>query len=151
MRGLLLSQKRAQAALTELRRANHPDCILCASTDRFGLRLKFNMGDDGTVVAHVNCGEIYQGYSGLLHGGIMSLLLDGAMTNCLFAAGKIALTAEMTIRYCKPAAADMPVQLKARIRRSRPPLHLVEAELLQSGEIIARAIGKFMDRPEPAA
>jgi acyl-coenzyme A thioesterase PaaI-like protein len=41
-------------------------------------------------------------YTGLLHGGMTSTLLDAAMTHCLFMQGVQALTAELTVDSFHP-------------------------------------------------
>jgi acyl-coenzyme A thioesterase PaaI-like protein len=35
----------------------------------------------------------------MLHGGVISSILDGTMTNCLFAHGTVAVTAELRVRF----------------------------------------------------
>jgi acyl-coenzyme A thioesterase PaaI-like protein len=59
-----------------------------------GLNLSFHVCRDGRVEGRFRCGYAYQGYTGLLHGGVISSILDGAMTNCLFSSGKTAVTAK---------------------------------------------------------
>jgi len=136
----------AAEKLATLRKINHPECILCGQDDRLGLGLNFTVTDDGSVTTDADCDEFFQSYSGQLHGGILALLLDGAMTNCLFAVGVTAVTGELAIRYLHPVTAGKPVKLTARLKKTRPPLYLVEAELCQDGETAARASGKFIER-----
>ena len=81
----------------------------------------------------------------MLHGGVISALLDGAMTNCLFARGIVALTAELVVRFRHPVAINAPVSVIGRITRSASPLHMLEAEIRQRGEIMAVGKGKFME------
>jgi acyl-coenzyme A thioesterase PaaI-like protein len=69
-----------------------------------GLRLKCRLSADGSVQATFDCNGTYEGYANILHGGVASALLDGAMTNCLFAHGHPGVTAEITVR-CAPSAA----------------------------------------------
>jgi uncharacterized protein (TIGR00369 family) len=133
-----------ETPLEQLRRRKHPNCILCGGKDCLGLGLEFTATDDGGVSAVVKCDELLQSYTGVLHGGIIALLLDGAMTNCLFAAGVAAVTGEMNIRYLHSAAVDRPMHLTARVTRSRPPLYFVESEASQDGAVVARASAKFM-------
>jgi len=130
--------------IERLRRRNHPECILCDGNNGLGLDVGFTVTDDGAVTALVTCGASHQGYTGILHGGIMALLLDGAMTNCLFARGVTAMTAEMNIRYLRAAKVDKPMRLTARIVHTRLPLYILQAEVFQEGEPVARASGKFM-------
>jgi acyl-coenzyme A thioesterase PaaI-like protein len=80
---------------------------------------------------------------------MVSTLLDAAMTNCLFAHGFAAVTAELTVRFLRPVAADRPVTANARIEKSWRRLHLLAAELRQDGKLMATAIAKFVAHPTP--
>ena len=123
----------------------HGQCVVCGSNNRQGLRLKFVACPDGSVRAVFPCQSIFQGYDGLLHGGIISCLLDGAMTNCLFSKGIAATTGDLAVRFLHPVAIETPATVTAKVTRSRSPLHIVEAELAQSGRLLVRASGKFME------
>ena len=142
-----VTTKAAQAVLEHTRQAAHPLCIVCGRSDECGLGLRFLLRDDGGVEASFECEARFQGYEGILHGGVTSSLLDGAMTNCLFAHGIKAVTAEMTVRFRHPVELDTPAVVRARIDRVQLPLYIVEAEILQGGQVKARAVGKFMARP----
>jgi uncharacterized protein (TIGR00369 family) len=112
------------------------------------MKLPFRILKDGSVTSRFFCDHFLQGYPGLLHGGVIAAMLDGTMTNCLFAHGKTAVTASLTVRFLHPVTADQTATLRARIKRSNPPLHLMEAELLQGKKIVAQATAKFMECPE---
>ena len=136
----------AQHVLERTQRAEHPFCIVCGRANGCGLGLRFSLRDDGGVEARFECKARFQGYEGLLHGGVTSLLLDGAMTNCLFARGIVAVTAEITVRFRHPIALDEPLVVQAHIIRSQAPLHIAEAHIVQAGEVKATGTGKFMER-----
>ena len=68
------------------------------------------------------------------------------MTNCLFAHGIVAVTAELSVRFRDPVRTDAFSRITARITRFSSPLHVGEAELEQEGRVKARAAGKFMER-----
>lgn len=110
------------------------------------MNLHFLLCEDGAVEAVFECKTRFQGYEGLLHGGIVSSLLDGAMTNCLFAHGIAAVTAEMTVRFRHPLVIDVPLIVRGYIARSQTPLHIVEARIIQDEQVKAKAVGKFMER-----
>jgi hypothetical protein len=42
---------------------------------------------------------------------------------------------------------DEPAVMRASISRSQARLHIVEAQIVQDGQVKAKAIGKFMERP----
>jgi acyl-coenzyme A thioesterase PaaI-like protein len=83
---------------------------------------------------------------GVLHGGMIASLLDGAMTNCLFAHGCSAMTAELKIRYRHPVAIDVPVQVCASLVGSVHSLHQLNAQLTQQDGVKVTTTGKFMRR-----
>jgi acyl-coenzyme A thioesterase PaaI-like protein len=112
--------------------------------------LEFAVHDDGSVTAAFLGHPALEGFEGFLHGGMIASLLDGAMTNCLFAHGHVAMTAELKVRYRKPVVIGEEMLLRAWITRSQPPLHLLEAELKQDGCTKAIASAKFMERNERA-
>jgi len=144
-----------RARLWSRRGLRSPACLaLCprhhkhgAETSQFGLQLEFTVSEDGGVQAAFDCSKTFQGYGGLLHGGVISSLLDGAMTNCLFAHGQQGITGELKVRFRHPVVTDRPAIVRAWIERSIPPFHVLQAELIQDEWVKARATGKFVERP----
>lgn len=142
-----MTTKPNHALLAETRRSAHPRCVVCGSDHAYGFGLQFEVQSDGSVETELDCDPTLQGYEGILHGGITSALLDGAMTNCLFARGVQAVTGEMTIRFRHPIRLDDSILVRSWARRIEPPLHEVEAEIVQQGHVKAKAVGRFVDRP----
>ena len=134
----------AQKAPCAIRDLTHANCVVCGSSNTLGLRLEFTEAADGSVSASCDCNRVLEGYPDILHGGVVSSLLDGAMTNCLFAHGHPSVTAELTVRFRHPVKIDTPATVRAWIERCSPPLHVLRAELVQKGQIKATACGKFM-------
>jgi len=130
----------------KVRSEAHPNCIVCSANHESGLHLKFTLLEDSSVQAAFDCGEAFQGYPGLLHGGVISSLLDGAMTNCLFAHGRQGVTGELKVRFRHSVVTDRPAIVRAWIDRSIPPFHVLQAELIQDEWIKAKATGKFVER-----
>jgi len=128
----------------------HPNCIVCSPASAKGLHLKFEATSDNGVKALFECDKTYEGYTGILHGGVISLILDGAMGNCMFRRGQTAVTVEMTTRFKYPVEINKTAMVTARITRSAHPLYLLEAEIKQEGQVKATAKGKFYDQPELA-
>ena len=125
----------------------HPNCVLCSSSNEGGMRLDFDETDAGGVAATFNCDSRFEGYSGVLHGGIVASLLDSAMTNCLFAHGRSAVTLRLTVRYRHPVLTKKLVTVQASCERSSPPRHVLTAEIVQDGQIKATADGRFLEQP----
>lgn len=125
----------------------HCNCVVCAQRNAGGLRLQFHQAAGGVVAASFDCGRQFEGYEGMIHGGVISSLLDGAMTNCLFAKGIVAFTAELKVRFKRPVRIGLPATVKAVVDDSVGALHVVKATLLQEGKVKATGTGKFLEPP----
>lgn len=126
----------------------HPNCVVCSLANNRGLQLDFISGDDGSITATFSCDETLEGYRGIMHGGMISSVLDGAMTHCMFAHGKTAVTAEISTRFRHPILVQQVATVSAQIKRSSHPLYLLKARIVQAGQIKATATGKFLDQPQ---
>jgi uncharacterized protein (TIGR00369 family) len=127
-----------------LRATAHPGCIACSTGRPHGLGLEFHDVGDGHVRADFACPASFEGYPGLLHGGIIATVLDAAMTNCLFALGHRAVTAELSIRYRAPVQLGRTAVVEAQTTRDLFPLFIMEATISQAGESKATATAKFI-------
>lgn len=119
--------------------------MVCSLSNPLGLGLKFTFEEDGSVTATFLGHPALEGFPGMLHGGVIASLLDGAMTNCLFARGCAAMTGELNVRYQEPVLIGEEMHIRAWITRSLPPWHLLAAELKQGGCVKAAATGKFVE------
>jgi len=131
---------------TELSRRCHPACLVCANDRPDGLALRFELQADGSVAAEFGCGAVFQGYPDRLHGGVVAMLLDAAMTHCLFARNVAGLTAKLSIRYRRGVMVGMPAVVRARVVDADSPLYYLEAEIVQGEDVCAAAKGTFWDR-----
>ena len=113
-----------------------------------GLALRYTPEPDGGVSACFLGNSALEGYPGLLHGGVVAALLDGAMTNCLFAQGRRALTVELNVRYHSGVASAEELLLQAWPESSAHGLFRLRAEITQGGAVKASATGKFMSSRE---
>lgn len=131
---------------TSLRARLHPHCVVCSPDHPCGLCLHFRAGADDTVVAEFELDQAVEGYVGWPHGGITSAVLDGAMTNWLFAHGLTGVTAELNVRFRHPIILEEPAKVMARLKTASHPLYELEACITQNGQLKARATGRFMHK-----
>lgn len=129
----------------DLSRRCHPACLVCGNDRPDGLALRFDQQADGGVAAEFDCSAVFQGYPDRLHGGVVAMLMDAAMTHCLFARGIAGLTAKLSIRYHRAVMLGVPAVVRARVVDSESPLYYLESELVQDGELCAAAKGTFWD------
>jgi len=136
-----------KSKLTNIRKQLHPNCIVCSRSNIRGLQLEFDLCEDGSVTSDFKLDETLEGYPGIPHGGVISSVFDGAMGNCLFAQGCTPVTARLNIRFRHPIAMHQPATVTARIDKSSDSLYVLEADIIQNGQIKATAEGKFVDHP----
>lgn len=136
----------ASVCLPVVRQESHPDCFVCGPANGHGLGLEFRVIPDGSVEATFPCQPIFAGYPGMLHGGIICTLLDGAMTNCLFAQGFVAVTVDMNVRFRHPVTVSLPAIVRAWLESEGSPVHRLAAEVLQGEQIVATASARFIDK-----
>jgi uncharacterized protein (TIGR00369 family) len=133
--------------LTNMRKCLHPNCVVCSRSNTRGLQLEFDLCEDGSVTSEFEFDETLEGYPGTLHGGIIASIFDGAMGNCLFAQGCTPVTAELNIRFRHPVAMHKSATVSTRIVKSSNSLYVLEAEIIQNGQIKATGEGKFINHP----
>jgi acyl-coenzyme A thioesterase PaaI-like protein len=98
------------------------------------------------VEATFVCQRVLEGYPHVLHGGVICALLDGAMTNCIFATGSAAVTGDLHVRFQQPVSASGSATVRAWIEAASPPLYKLAAQLEQGGEIKATAKARFVEK-----
>lgn len=123
-------------------RQSHAHCMVCGCRENNpdSLELVFSRHLDGSVSAPFVVGPKHQGYSGLLHGGMTSTLLDAAMTHCLFMQGIKALTAELTVRFLAPIRLGQTLTVCARLLGQRRGIYQLEAWLFSGSSIAEQPI-----------
>jgi len=132
--------------LKNTRRWRHPRCVVCGQENKNGLGMEFHLLSDGSVESDFLAPDTCEGYEDILHGGVISSIMDGAMTNCLFARGFYAVTAELNIRFRHELHLKKPIRVRAWIVRESPPVYVLESEIRQDSLVKAYATGKFMKK-----
>jgi uncharacterized protein (TIGR00369 family) len=135
----------AQAHLAVMSRKHHPHCVVCWDRHPFGLKVDYRVTGEHTVEGRFECGHSYEGYSNVVHGGIVSSLLDGAMVSCLLAKGLEAYTVELRVRYRSAVETGVPVTIRGEWLRSESSIHLLQATIEQNGKACASARAKFLE------
>lgn len=128
-----------------------PRCFACGPENPIGLRLHFEEKDGG-VEALFKPTRDHEGWTGLIHGGIVSTLLDEAMAYALYFAGLAGLTARMEARFRRAIAPGEELRVCARITDARRGVVDAEAFLTRSdGVVVAEATARFMSLERASA
>ena len=122
---------------------DYPNCFICGKDNPIGLKIEFEM-KDGKATAEYTPIRHFEGYKDVLHGGIISSLLDEVMAYAVFSQGFVAVTTHMEVKFRKAAKIGEKLLLEGNIVGNRGKLIRVEGKILnQEGQIIATGKGKF--------
>lgn len=127
-------------------------CFACGSENPGGLHLVFESGGRGVRVFFTP-ERRHQGYKGVVHGGIISTILDEAMAHAAIRAGHWPVTAEITVRFKSAIPVGQKVVAEGWIEegpdnRKRRLLEAAsELKTYPEGALVAAARAKLM-RPE---
>lgn len=125
-------------------------CFACGKNNPDGLKLIFDYPGPGRCRAEFVPSAKFQGWQGVLHGGIVSTLLDEALAHALGGAergggGSGAVTAELKVRFKKPVPVGSKLILTGRVLGTKGRVAEAESEIAdEQGNILASAAGKLV-------
>lgn len=127
---------------------NSRHCFICGLENERGLGMSFYEPGPGEVTAEVIIPEHYQGYPGVVHGGITAAMLDEVLGRAAMADdhNHFRVTAKMEINYRKPVPVGEPLTLHGTLVKQRGQIAFARAELrLPDGSVGAEAEGVLAD------
>ncbi len=129
--------------LMEEKILNH--CFVCGPSNTTGLQLDILYGD-GEARAEFLPDARWEGYPGVVHGGLLSAMLDDLMCHAFYSASQqLAVTATMEVRFRHPARIGSRLYCNARTGKRHGRLMDTEGEIRdQDGWLIATAKSRLM-------
>jgi len=89
--------------------------------------MSFTPDSSGVVRARFAVPARYQSWAGVVHGGIVALLLDEAVGWAAWHAGRPGVTGRLEVRYRQPLEVGEEVEICGRVDRTRRSLAYVSA------------------------
>lgn len=119
-------------------------CFACGRRNLSGLGLDFRH-DAGRVTASFTPSKAHQGFKDIVHGGIITTVLDEAMMKAVLARGIEAVTAEITVRFKRPLHVGDLSTIEATITTMGHRLIRAAAQMKGPGDgLIAEAEAKLL-------
>ncbi|MEW6162654.1 MAG: PaaI family thioesterase [Nitrospirota bacterium] len=119
-------------------------CFVCGEKNPYGLNLKFSL-HEGKALAEFIPQKTHQGYKNIVHGGIISTLIDEAMVKVALMQGMPAITAEITVRFKKPLIVGERVIIEAIITNMDKRIIETSARIKKTDEtLIAEGHAKLL-------
>lgn len=121
-------------------------CFVCGRRNSQGLQITFQKREPGTCSTVWTAGPAHQGYAGIVHGGILSTLLDEVMAHAVIASGVQVVTADIRVRFLRPAPVGFPLTIAGNRTGGRNHLHLAKGVVMMpDGTVLAEAEGRFAE------
>lgn len=121
-------------------------CFVCGQDNPTGLHIRF-FTDGEVAYGEYMSPAGYQGYEGILHGGILSTLLDEVMAKALAVQGITAVTGKLDVRFRKAAPTGEKLLIKGWVKSQKIGSYKVASEITsEEGQVLAEAEGLFFPR-----
>lgn len=120
-------------------------CFACGKGNPIGLKLDFRFEGE-EYVTEFEVRPEYQGWMGIVHGGLLATVLDETMARLLWEKELNAITGRLNVRYHDRLSVGESVTVRARITKQRSPLIETSAEAAKAdGTVVAEATAVSME------
>ena len=132
---------------------NSRHCFVCGVANPIGLKLRFVKTAPGEVTADYTAPEHFQGYPGVVHGGIVTAMLDeiAGRAQMVGEPPRFMYTARLEIRFRKNVPVGEPLRLVGRAGKNRSRTAAATSQIFgQDGSLLAEAEALLVDVPAGA-
>lgn len=133
---------------------NAASCFVCGRDNSVGLHLSFYDDGEDTVSSSFTLDERFQGYPGIVHGGILASVLDEVVGRVAMIGDhhRFMMTVTMKVSYRLPVEINTPLQAVGRIVKIRGRIGKAEGHIrLPDGSIGCEAELTLADMPQEIA
>lgn len=125
-------------------------CFVCGRENPVGLKMDFYLTAPGEVQANITVPAQYEGYPGVVHGGIIAAILDetGGRSH-MEDPTRFMVTAQLNVRYRKPVPIGTPLVVVGLAGERRGRVSNAKSEIRNmDGDVLAEAELVLVDIPE---
>lgn len=122
-----------------IRQPNSDHCFVCGRQNPHGLYMTFYDNGRNEVISEYIVGDAYQGYPGVVHGGIVAAMLDEVVARVSMIGDHhhFMMSVKLEVKYRHPIPTDTPLKIVGRIVKLRGRLGKAVGEILLPDGIIA--------------
>ena len=125
-------------------KAFHENCFACGKNSQIGLKLSFKLLENKTLFGTFTMRDDYKGYDDILHGGIISTILDSSMVNLFHLKNGLELkTAKLNLRFIKSIPLTGTMNIYAVADDDFRHFYKAKSKIVINGEVFAEAEGYF--------
>jgi acyl-coenzyme A thioesterase PaaI-like protein len=134
-----------------VKQPNSRYCFVCGRENPYGLKLEFFEPAPGEVVVETIVPDQYQGYPGVVHGGIVAAMLD-EVTGRVHMGGdppRFMFTARLSIRYRKNVPTGQLLRIVGRAGKSKERSAVAFGQIFgPDGGLLAEADALLVNVPD---
>ena len=117
-------------------------CFACGSKNPIGLRLKFDKRGEKAYTEFC-AGSEHQGYQGMMHGGLVTTLIDEAMAYCMQFKEIKAVTGKLELRFRHPVPIGEKLVIGAGVLEERKKWVRLWGKIEHGDSLLAEGEGLF--------
>ncbi|HXO66839.1 MAG TPA: PaaI family thioesterase [Candidatus Dormibacteraeota bacterium] len=123
-------------------------CFVCGGKNPGGLGLVYRQEGDAIVTEFTGRAE-HQGFPGVVHGGLLSTILDETMGRTALFTRTWTMTGRLEVRFRNPAPVGVRMTCRARLTRGRRSAFESQGAItLDDGTVLAEGRGLFIRVPD---
>jgi uncharacterized protein (TIGR00369 family) len=125
-------------------------CFVCGRENPAGLKMEFYEIEPGLVESRLKVPDEYGGYPGIVHGGVISAMLDECSGRAAQTGpNDFMFTSEIKVRFRKNVTTDEIIIVTGKLERRRNRVAFARGEIRnEAGELLAESDGVFVQIPK---
>jgi len=135
-----------------IKQPNSLHCFICGIENPIGLKLKIYVINEGSIETTYTAPEHFQGYPGVLHGGIVAAILDEISGRALMgdpSSPRFMFTGKLEVKYRKNVPIGKPLRIVGKAGKSKGKMAEGWAGIYnENNELLAEATTLLIDVPQ---
>jgi len=135
-----------------IKQPNSLHCFICGIENPIGLKLKIYVTDEGSIETIYTAPGHFQGYPGVLHGGIVAAILDEISGRALMgnpSSPRFMFTGKLEVKFRKNVPIGEPLRIVGKAGKSKGKIAEGWAGIYnESNDLLAEATTLLIDVPQ---